>query len=135
MQVSEETAGPAGCSEAPAPQEPGSLLPSPVPVMSPLSWGPQLPTRHARTLSEPHSQMQFTWPGLFDHSRGCWWLSCQPPFSGFRGAKLQGQPGATCALKGEGSANPPRTRPSGILITGVLEKKVVSVTARVGFGE
>ena len=74
--------------------------------------------------------MQATWSGLSDHGRGCRWLSCQPPFSGLRGAKRQGQPAATCALKAEASASPPRTRPSGGLITRVLEKKVVSVTVR-----
>lgn len=129
-QVNEEPAGPPGCSEAAAPQEPGSLLPSPGPVMTPPAGEPQLPARRARALSEPHSQMQFVWSGLFDHSRGCRWLSCQPPFSGLSGAKRQGQPAATCALKGEASASPPRTRPSGVLITRVLEKKVVSVTVR-----
>lgn len=42
--------------------------------------------------------------------------------------KSQGQPEVKCALKGEGSANPPHTRSPGILITGILEKKVVSIT-------
>ena len=125
-QVNEVTAGPPGYSEAPAPQEPRSLL-SPVPVMSHLSWRsfpPDMPIH----FQSPKVRCNLHGQGYFTTVGAAWWLSCQPLSQGSGEQKSQGQPEVKCALKGEGSANPPHTRSPGILITGILEKKVVSIT-------
>ena len=105
----------------------------PTPVFSPGESQGQ--ARHAHMLSEPQVRCNLHGQGYFTTVGAAWWLSRQPSFSGFRGTKLQGQPEVKCALKEKGSANPPRTRSPGILITGVLEQKVVSITVWVGFGE
>ena len=102
-----------------SPQLENHSFPPDIPI---YSWSPKV-------RCNLHGQGYLTTVGA------AWWLSRQPSFSGFRGTKLQGQPEVKCALKEKGSANPPRTRSPGILITGVLEQKVVSITVWVGFGE
>ena len=76
----------------------------PTPVFLPRESQGQV--RHAHMLSEPQVRCNLHGQGYFTTVGAAWWLSHRPPFSGFRGTKLQGQPEVKCALKEEGSANP-----------------------------